>query len=73
MECSLMDRLENNWKKFKSKLLHSTLPRSALHKTAKSFRPVTLLCGGVYYNVNNSTFAEWCDHGIGLLVNLLVL
>lgn len=72
MECSLIHSLEAQGKRARNGVLSLTGRKSAIYKTAVSFRPVTIRSGGKFFNVNKSSFIEWCDQGLNLLVNLLV-
>lgn len=71
-ECSFSHRLEASWVEFKQNLLTFTSTESAIHKTAKSFRPVTLMTEGPYFNVNLRTFLDWSEACVNNLFNLLV-
>lgn len=72
IECKYQDYMEDQWTSYKAVLLAKTSRRSFLYKTARSFRPVGLRLGGMFYNVNNSTYTEWIDVGINNLTTLLV-
>ncbi len=61
MECHFLGELEDICKKFKSGILNVSKSKSVLYKTAKSFQLLRLKPGGSYFNVNRSTFLEWCD------------
>lgn len=71
-ECFFLDDLETRWMAYKSAILNLTKPSSEIHKVAKSFRPITLKTGGPYFNVNRSTYLEWCNQILDNLVSLLV-
>ncbi len=72
LECFFTGDLEDTWTNFKRSILKRTNRNSSVHKTAKSFRPISLKTGGPYFNVNRSTFLEWCDQIFESLVELLV-
>lgn len=71
-ECNLLQEVEWRWILFKSRLLSKSKRKSVLHKAARSFRAVTLNLGGNFFNVNKSTFLDWCMALQNHLVTLLV-
>lgn len=71
-ECHFLGQLEDISKTYKSKILKVSKRQSVLYKTAKSFQLLRLKSGGTFFNVNRSTFLEWCDQIISNLVNALV-
>lgn len=70
-ECFLLDLLEKKWTSYKSGILAQTSRKSGFYKTGLSFRPVTLHLGGMFYNINKSTYLEWIEAGIDNLTTLL--
>lgn len=71
-ECIFADLFDSLWKSYRKKILNITRRNTRLHKAARSFTALTLKSGGQYYNVNRSTFMDWCNNDINQLVNLLV-
>ncbi len=71
-ECFFLDEIEIRWKGYKSAILNLAKPSSEVYKVARSFRPITLKTGGPYFNVNRSTYLEWCNQILDNLVSLLV-
>lgn len=71
-ECLFFDRLEGCWQTFQGNLLVCCRRKSFCYKTAISFRPVTLRTAYPYFNVNISTFSDWCDSYINKVVDFLL-
>ncbi len=72
IECWVIDDLESKWKNYKDNLLKSVGRKTGIYKVALSFRPVILKTTYPFCNVNRSTFLEFVNEGVDILVNLLV-
>lgn len=72
MECYLVDGMDAKWKEYKYQLLCLSGRNTELHKSAKSFMPVTLQGTHPFCKTNKSMFLEWCDVGVNNLVIMLV-
>lgn len=71
-ECCLLDDLETKWQVFKSRLLFCSAGKEGVHKTAKSFRSISLKMAASFCNVNKSTFADWGKTGFDRIIDLLL-
>lgn len=71
VESFALDKVQNLSENLKNVLIKSTPRRSALRKTARSMRDITIHSAGPYFRVNKSSFMEWCNQGVDRLMNFL--
>lgn len=72
LECGFLDGMENLWMSYKDNLNSTTTRNSAIYKAARSFREVKFKSTHPFFNMNKSTFLDWTNQLIDLVVNLLV-
>lgn len=72
-ECYLVDEVDTVGIDFKNGLLAITPRKSRMYKTVRSMQSYTLKTTYPCFQVNISTFMEWCDVIANNHVNLLVL
>lgn len=71
-ECYLLDGLDEKWKEFQLNLIRCNGRNTFGYKTALSFRAVTVKTAYPFFNINMSTFLEWCSVYTCRLVDFLL-
>jgi len=66
-----IDEVQNRSENFRNAILKGTKRNIAIHKAVRSLKCLTIHSAGSYYNVNKSSYIEWCDQAIDRLVSLL--